>query len=484
MKSSRYNRFTAADDGVIIAFNAMTGALATLSEEQLSTVDKILESPDSYEYSGEEDRSLKEDLMRGGFLLDDSLDELNLLKIRSQMQRFQTTTSSVTIALTSKCNFRCPYCFEDVANGETAHGEVLEAIANYVVGKIKGGLQSLNVTWFGGEPLLYINSLEKLASLFVEQCEEAHCKYSALIITNGYLLTRAMAERLKAANVGSVQITIDGPEELHDKRRFLAGGKGTFRRIIDNIKDCYDILPIAIRVNVDNGNAPRMQDFLDELEQQELKGCVSIYFAPVEEYSDITKDSCGSCMNKSTFSKLQIELERKMMEMGFSMPRNPQPRFTFCTADRSNSVVIGPDGSLYACYTHIGNEREAIGDVWDGSLNHNSVKWLSWSPFDKKLCAECDVLPICMGGCLVEGFKEPDTQKGHCEVYKFALDDHLKLYYDGQKMFGSSEEAPPQQVAPSNGDSIIVGNLKRPARRSPLVQLRVAGGTPGSDVCT
>src|SRR5215470_13126469 len=181
MKPSRYNRFAAADDGAIVAFNAMTGALAALSSEQYSVVQSILDAPDEFVFKGDEDKQLREDLMTGGFLLDDSLDELGLLKIRSQMQRFQTTTSSVTIALTSKCNFRCPYCFEDVANGETAHGEVLDAIEQYVVGKITSGLQSMNVTWFGGEPLLYINSLERLAARFVAEAERSKCKYSSTV---------------------------------------------------------------------------------------------------------------------------------------------------------------------------------------------------------------------------------------------------------------------------------------------------------------
>ncbi len=482
MKTSRYNRFAPADDGAIIAFNALTGALATLAPEQRATVEQILLSPDDFRYDTEDKQKLKNDLVSAGFLLDDSYDEFQMLKARSRMERFQTTTSSVTIALTSKCNFRCPYCFEDVANGETAHGEVLEAIGRYVVNKINCGLRRLHLTWFGGEPLLTIHSVEKLAEMFKEECARNQCEYTSSVITNGYLLTRNMAERLLAAGVQTAQITIDGPEEMHDARRFLAGGKGTFNQIIENIQSCHDLLPIAIRVNVDNGNARRMEEFLQELDRRGLTGMVSVYFAPVEEYNDTTKDTCGSCMNMSTFSTLQVALERKMMEMGFSRPKNPQPRYSFCTADRPNSVVIGPDGSLYACYTHIGDEREVIGDVFDGMLNQNSVKWFSWDPFEKEICSECEVLPLCMGGCLVEGFKEPDLRKGHCETYKFALDDHLRLFYDASKLYPSAEEAPPVQVNPQNGD-MIVENLKKPSKKPKLVQLQMGKAARSNDVC-
>ena len=475
MKSSRYNRFTTADDGMIVAFNAVTGALASLSENQYSIADQILSSPDGFVYDSEEKQKLRDDLMSAGFLLEDSLDEFNLLKTRSRIERFQTNNASVTIALTSKCNFRCPYCFEDVANGETAHGEVLEAIGKYVVSKIESGLKHLDVTWFGGEPLLCMHSMEKLASLFYERCQALGCGYSSMAITNGYLLTREAAARLKAAHVEAVQITIDGPGEMHDKRRFLANGQGSYRQIIENIKKCHDIMPVGIRVNVDDGNAGRLGELLDDLDKEGLRGCVSIYFAPVEEYTDVTKDTCGGCMDMNRFSKLQIDLELKMLEMGFGRPKSPKPRMGFCTADRSNSVVIGPDGSLYACYTHIGNEAESIGDVFDGQLNYNSIKWLSWDPFEKEICSKCEVLPLCMGGCLVEGFKEPDLQKGHCEVYKYALDDHLRLYYYAQMKYPVQEEqAAPASEYYASTDSITVSNLKRPKKNPKLVQLKKA----------
>jgi uncharacterized protein len=249
MKSSRYNRFVTAEDGAVIAFNAMSGALGTLMPEQQAMAENILRCPEEYLFDSEEKQKLKQDLETGGFLLEDSVDEFNLLRVRSRMERFQTSTSGITIALTSKCNFRCPYCFEDVANGQTAHGEVLEAISQFVEAKIAAGLRTLHVTWFGGEPLLTINAVEDLARKFSDRCDEVGCKYTSSAITNGYLLTREMAERLKAARVGSVQVTIDGPEQNHDQRRFLAGGGSSFRRIIDNINHCWDVIPIGIRVN-------------------------------------------------------------------------------------------------------------------------------------------------------------------------------------------------------------------------------------------
>ena len=57
------------------------------------------------------------------------------------------------------------------------------------------------------------------------------------------------------ANKVQLCTSIDGPEEIHDRRRPLAGGRGTFRTILTNVVAAADILPIRIRVNI--GITPR-----------------------------------------------------------------------------------------------------------------------------------------------------------------------------------------------------------------------------------
>lgn len=470
MKSSQYSRFCVADDGNVVAFNALTGALATLSQNMYEVTERLLAAPDEFSPNNQEEEELKEHLIKGGFLINDTLNELDFYKVRNRMERFQSTSAGITIALTSKCNFRCPYCFEDVENGITVNEEIEEGIAQFVLKKIDSGMRKVHVVWFGGEPLLTLKNIERLSRRFQERSAEKGCNYTSSIITNGWLLTPAIAERLKAAYVSTIQITIDGPADIHDTRRMLAGGKGTFAKIIKNIKATYHILPIGIRVNVDSGNSARINGLLDYFEAEGLRKKIVVYFAPVEEYTETYQDTCGSCMTMSDFGHLEVSLQRKMMEMGFSMPKSPKPRFSFCTADKSNSAVIGPGGEIYACYTHIGDPREVVGSVFTPhAMNQNSLKWLGWDPLEKTECATCEVLPLCGGGCLVEGFKGDSTKKGACETYKFTLDEHLKLYYDSTKFAAATQPqvatSAPQTQA--KGESALIGNLKESSSANP-----------------
>lgn len=55
--------------------------------------------------------------------------------------------------------------------------------------------------------------------------KDKFASYSASIVTNGYLLTEKVAKQLKKLNIENVQITLDGPAYIHNKRRYLKASK-------------------------------------------------------------------------------------------------------------------------------------------------------------------------------------------------------------------------------------------------------------------
>lgn len=72
---------------------------------------------------------------------------------------------------------------------------------------------------------------EKLRTL----AEKKNVKYSANIITNGYLLNQEIVDTLAQCNVKFAQITLDGIGEAHDATRHLVGGGSTFERIAESL---------------------------------------------------------------------------------------------------------------------------------------------------------------------------------------------------------------------------------------------------------
>jgi len=69
---------------------------------------------------------------------------------------------------------------------------VIDSIVKYVNNMIKPTTEYLNISWFGGEPLLAINIIRSLSLSFLSICKENNINYYANIVTNGYLLTKKL----------------------------------------------------------------------------------------------------------------------------------------------------------------------------------------------------------------------------------------------------------------------------------------------------
>ena len=67
--------------------------------------------------------------------------------------------------------------------------------------------------------------------------------------------------------IKTAQVTIDGPEEIHNRTRFLKNGEGTYRRIINNLLQANENLEVVIRVNIQKENIKYVPEFVDSLKQ-------------------------------------------------------------------------------------------------------------------------------------------------------------------------------------------------------------------------
>ncbi|MCU0287069.1 MAG: radical SAM protein [Acidobacteria bacterium] len=258
MKQSKYNFFYKIENDRYIAFNALKDGLAAVGSK---TVDKVLalNPGDTIDI----DETIRQELVRGGFICEDDLDEFSTIIIRKNMQQYNSTILGLVIAPTLACNLGCIYCFESPSQG-IMNDKVMEALITFVKKHIDSGIKRLAVTWYGGEPLLGIDVIEKLSEKFIALCEENKINYSAFIITNGTLYTKDTAEKLKNLKVNGAQITLDGDKAIHDQRRPFKNGNGTFDQILKNIRETADILPIGIRVNVDKTNIDQTFSFFEK----------------------------------------------------------------------------------------------------------------------------------------------------------------------------------------------------------------------------
>jgi uncharacterized protein len=240
---------------------------------------------------------------------------------------------------------------------------------------------------------------------------------------------------LAGLGVRMVQVTLDGPPAIHDQRRILTGGQGTFWKILENMKQVVDLAEIQLRINVDRRNAMGAIEVAEILREHGMRDTVRPYLAMVTA----SGAACGNiqelCYSSKDFAEMEVEVYREAAKRGLPLGRYPQKmEGAFCSADRVNAFVVAPGGSLFKCWHEVTLDPDkAIGHLLDGQ-----------QPFQKAI----EVLPLCHGGCPIEGMEMQEKEAadhGACEQFKFHLEPIVELQYTYQ--VETTEDGPAQGAA-------------------------------------
>jgi uncharacterized protein len=252
------HQFFEGKEGAIIHFNEETLELTeldplhkTLLSEfaEVRTKDKVVTA-----HAGDEDVA-------------NAIDELIELElVAAHLPRQPVLESSLhssvrafRIVLTEKCNLRCAECFvvKRANKLRSMSKETLEIVTRATIPY--GAKGRLTYHFFGGEPLLRFDHI-KLAVEILEEAVSAGTIARPLytITTNLTLLTDEIISFFKKHDV-RVGVSVDGPEDIHDKLRAYADGRGTFNKVHANY---MRLLETGIDSHVLVTPNP---DFLDEL---------------------------------------------------------------------------------------------------------------------------------------------------------------------------------------------------------------------------
>lgn len=129
--------------------------------------------------------------------------------------------TDIIISATGKCNLHCKMCDIPVSSGKDALS--LPDYKRLIDQTSSAGAR--NFVLSGGEPLLIKDVFEIIS----------YAKRKGLNVsmpTNGTLVTEEVARKLKDAGLRVANVSIEGPEEVHDSIR----GKGNFKRAVDGLK--------------------------------------------------------------------------------------------------------------------------------------------------------------------------------------------------------------------------------------------------------
>lgn len=421
MKESIYNKFFNKDE-VILAYNARTNALAEICVEDYQIFlkwkeNKIDQLPEN----------LESELLYGGFVVPKEINEEDLIKNSIMASRYSTKCLNLTIAPTSNCNFRCPYCYEkDVLKVQRMSDITANNILKMIKDRIKH-LETVNITWYGGEPLLELDRILSLSQQIIKICEENNTEYYASMVTNGYFLTCECLERLIEVKVKNIQITLDGTQEYHDNRRYRVGKKPTFGRIIQNLKslkkieDSSGFPVIGIRMNVDKNNFKSLYELDKYLLDEGIQNYATFYIAAVFDPNDYSHEYTYT---PEEFSVINKEFQKKK-KINSLNDYYPNLAGNHCMCDSLYGYVIDSDGGIYKCWEEMGKDNCKVGIISEYqkiSYNPRYYSYLLSDILKKQRCLNCPVLPICMGGgCperIIQHNYQPDCKSMISSIYE------------------------------------------------------------------
>lgn len=160
--------------------------------------------------------------------------------------------------LTEQCNLRCSHCYQSGGGGSELTLADIRSVATESAAMVEEWQRlycveierSCNVT--GGEPLLHPDLDEILAHL-------DGAGFALYLLSNGTLIDRAAATRLAVRGVRGVQVSIEGPEGIHDRIR----GAGSYRAALRGCERLLEAgLDVTFNVTLSRLNAPHLEEVL------------------------------------------------------------------------------------------------------------------------------------------------------------------------------------------------------------------------------
>ncbi|WP_292377436.1 12,18-didecarboxysiroheme deacetylase [Methanosarcina sp. UBA289] len=342
-------------------------------------------------------------------------------RLPSHLLQFSKDKKPVVVwNMTRRCNLKCVHCYAQAKDIEfenelsTEEGKALiDDLASF---------GSPVILFSGGEPTMR-KDLPELAAY-------AHEKgMRAVISTNGTLIDRDLAKKLKDVGLSYVGVSLDGIRETNDKFR---GMKGAFDAAIKGLHNCQEEgIKVGLRFTINKQNVRDIPAIFDLLEEEKIPRICFYHLVYAGRGSEMVSEDLSLEESRQAVD-LILERTRILHEKGFPaevltvdnhcdgpylymklLKKNPERAaevFELLSMNQGNSSGIGIgcvswDGAVHAdqFWRHysFGNVRERpFSEIWTDLSNELMAGLKNRKPLIKAhadRCAQCKWLDVCNG---------------------------------------------------------------------------------------
>lgn len=388
--------------------NQLSGNADILTENEAIRILSFKESAEA-----KTDDNLLSELISKGYLSEpESEEQLYRRHYLDFLDNRDTDEVQLFFITNYTCNFACSYCYQDQYKNpaEELSKEVIDAFFTYVRKEFAG--RKKYITVFGGEPLLPGTKQMKLIEYLIESSNNE--SLDLCFVTNGYSL-QSYTDILKRGRIREIQVTLDGTADVHNKRRYLKGGAGTFDKVVSGIDACLENgFPVNLRIVIDKENIDNLPElaafainkkwtknplFKTQIGRNyELHHCQS---APDKLFSRISLYEHISVLVKKhphilEFYKPAYSVTKFLAENGTL----PEPLFDSCPACKTE-WAFDYTGKIYPCTATVGKSDECLGTFWPETVlkSEHAEEWQERDVTSIKECSDCNLRLACGGGC-------------------------------------------------------------------------------------
>ena len=371
-------------------------------------------------------------------------------EVAKHYRRNQTDVKALCLHVAHVCNLNCSYCFAAQGTYQGKRGlmslETGKAALDFLVTHC-GSHKTLDVDFFGGEPLMNWEVVKALVAYGRELEQKYDKKIRFTLTTNGVLLDDEVTDFCNR-EMHNVVLSLDGRQEVHDRFRKDLENRGSYEKIVPKFQRFVSRRgekSYYIRGTYTHYNTDFLQDILHmaDLGFRELS---------MEPVVCNPSDPCALTEEDLPVLKEQYEeLAREMIRRnrrgdGFtfyhymiSLTGGPciYKRVAGCGSG-TEYLAVTPEGDLYPCHQFVGNEEYYMGNVSQGVTNTAlREKFAECNIYTRPACADCWAKLYCAGGCAANAYHATGSINGvyeyGCELFRKRIECALMVQLANKK---------------------------------------------------
>jgi uncharacterized protein len=315
----------------------------------------------------------------------------------------------VSLVLTHACNLACSYCYM----GEHHAASMTRAIAFGAVDAALARAAHVQVSFFGGEPMLAWELLVACAERARQRGAADQKNVVLQMTTNGTLITRERAARLADLGI-HVAVSLDGMAIAHDAGRPDKRGASSYEAVVEGIARLREAaVPFEIIAVVSPENVAHLARSIEHIAALGPRG-ISMNPAFERAWSDEAVATWGRELTRTAeFFAASWRSGKRVAIRGFdsklaSAAAGGRDPSSHCSVGRWN-VAVAPSGNLYPCDRLVADDRSSRfvigtlrGDVFD---LHPDTKLPARGPSDPA-CEGCEERYRCGASCACANIAE------------------------------------------------------------------------------